>query len=165
MRGMPARHKNPRHCRPSGTCSIWHKDCLQTNNTVSLPGSHAARSRLHGGRHDGGRCQKKTRPSAAAPALFRSASGVFSVPDGPADRGRHRQPPRAAGLLKQPSPPPPLRRRGRQPFRKPFLWRKSWPSPAPSAAPSMIPGMSASTKDEPSSTATTPRLGERVVKW
>lgn len=34
MRGMSTPHKNPRHCRPSGTCSIWHKDCLQTNNTV-----------------------------------------------------------------------------------------------------------------------------------
>ena len=37
--------------------------------------------------------------------------------------------------------------------------RKSWPRPAPSLAPSMMPGMSAMTKDTPSSTHTTPRLG------
>ena len=42
--------------------------------------------------------------------------------------------------------------------------RKSWPSPAPSAAPSMMPGMSAMTKETPSSTYITPRLGKRVVK-
>ena len=43
--------------------------------------------------------------------------------------------------------------------------RKSWPRPAPSLAPSMMPGMSAMTKLTPSSTHTTPRLGNRVVKW
>ncbi|CUQ36856.1 Uncharacterised protein [Flavonifractor plautii] len=43
--------------------------------------------------------------------------------------------------------------------------RKSWPRPAPSAAPSMMPGMSARTKETPSSTYTTPRLGNKVVKW
>lgn len=33
------------------------------------------------------------------------------------------------------------------------------------AGPSMMPGISAMTKDTPSSTYTTPRLGYRVVKW